>query len=218
MEPKTLFIVFMLLFLALLIGLLFWLLFRHYGLHSAINRTTQRQITDHDLLLLIDAQPDGLLTVQQLAEQTGLSVSQARRRLMLLLQWGILKVFYGNKLQGFYSLVAPLDRREPPQLSPEPFLTVDDILKIFRHFDFRLTPQDLITSTRLPAYTLQRELQYFQREGVVQLLQRHTAQGAIYQKIYVLQEPYRSKPEIFLQQGDSRNLELRELLRREDLI
>lgn len=218
MDSDIIIVISLLLFFFSIFGTLFWVLYRHYGQHNTVNRATQRQITDYDLLKLIEAQPDGLLTVQQLAEQTGMSTSQARRRLMLLQQWGILKILYGKTMRAYYSLLNPLDTRTPPALSAEPFLTVDDILQLFRHFDFRLSPQDLIMSTRLPANILKREMQYFQKEGVVQFLQQQSTYNPESQKFYVLQEPYRSHPEQFQQRQASMDLQLKTLLRKEDLI
>ena len=219
METKTIVLSIVLTIVAVaLVALVYWLN-RHYGGHKQVNRETQRFITDYAILELIESQPDGLLTAKGLAAVTELAETEALRRLMMLYNWGGLYYMHDNWGKVHFSLRRPLDRREPPALSAEPFLTVDDIVRLFRHHDFRLTPQDLVTSTRLPANVLQREMKYFQREGIVQQLYSHDPNsGSVTQKFYVLREPYRSDPEAFLDRGAAMDLQLRELLRTEDLI
>jgi hypothetical protein len=202
----------------LLLGFLFLWIGRSYGGHKKVNRETQRTITDVGILELIEGQPDGLMTAAQLGQATGLSKVDALRRLMMLQVWGVLRYFSSNRAVPYFSLLQPLDRRPPPELSPEPFLTVDDIVRLFRYHDFRMTAQDLLTSTQLPANILQREMQYFQREKVVRQLSQHVVAGQQAHKIYVLQEPYRSDPESFLDQGGRMDLQLKEMLKKEDLI
>lgn len=219
MEPKTIVLTVVITIIVLaLIALAYWAN-KYYAGHKKVNRETQRFITDYAILELIESQPDGLLDAKGLAAVTELDEKEALRRLMMLHTWGVLYYMHDNWSKIHFSLRRPLDRREPPALSAEPFLTVDDIVRLFRHHDFRLTPQDLVTSTRLPANVLQREMKYFQREKVVQQLYSHDPNsGTVTQKFYVLREPYRSNPEAFLEKGANMDLQLKELLRNEDLL
>lgn len=185
------------------------------------NRTssgTQRIITDRDIIRLIGAQPDGMISAEQLSAQTGLTKSQAKTRMTMLREFGVLHAHYTSGFKYYYSLVEPIDERPAPDLSPEPFLTVEDILTLFKHFNFRLTPLQLIETTGLPLTIIKREMKYFQQQKVVQYLTQTTYSGGVGAKSFVLMEPYRSNPEKFLEQQLDLNREMETILRKEDLV
>ena len=183
------------------------------------NTVTQRQLTDQDLLRLLDQQPDGYLSPHMLAEQSGLTLQQARTRLGALMQFGVLNRSANKRGRFFYSLGVPL--AEPPdlELSPDPFLTVEDLLTLFEHYGYRLTPQNLIMATGLPLSVVKREMKHFEKEGIVQMIYRHNAGTATtIERQFVLQEPYRSDPAKFRARAGKLDLELREILLNDNLI
>ncbi|OAV42604.1 hypothetical protein [Lewinella sp. 4G2] len=194
-----------------------WLLF--YYQKSQIE-TTQRTITDVDLIKLFAEQPDGLLSPHRLAEITGMTVPQARMRLTSFHTVGLLSVSYNKKARYFYSLAEPY--AEPPEvnLSQEPFLTVDDLLQLYAtDTDGQLTMQEIILATRLPLEVVKREMAHFEKEGIVQQLYNMDMHGTtVRTKFFVLEEPYRSNPSSLQSRGTTLDLQLKELLRDENLI
>lgn len=216
MEPALIIIllVSVLLPLLLIAGLLIY-----FQQVKTANRETQRVITDRDLLRLIDEQPDGMITARDLADRTGMKKAQASARLYTLSTFGALQTAYNQSLKTYYSLAAPLDQRPAPDLSPEPFLTVQDMLSLFRHFDFRLNPANLVNATGLPVAVLKRELKYFHKEKVVETLTSSAGYGsALARKTFVLREPYRSHPDRFLDRQEDLDLNMERILRKEDLV
>ncbi len=200
---------------ALLIGIVIAM----YYYQKKQNADTQRQLTDQDLLRLIHQQPDGYLSPHMLRDKTDLTLNQARGRLNAMMMFGILNRSANKKARYFYSLANPL--QEPPDLnlSSDPFLTVEDLLQLFEHYGYRLTPQDLIMATGLPLAVVKREMKYFEKEGIVQLIFRHGAgTGVTVERNFVLQEPYRSDPERFRAKAGVLDLELQEILRQDNLI
>lgn len=191
-----------------------------WGIQAMMNTTkTQRNVTDAELIKLLDGQPDGLLSPHQLAELTGMTVSQARRRFSAFHVAGMLHSSYNNRARSFYGLKVPYS--EPPnlELSPDPFLTVEDMLQLFDAYGGRLTVQDMLLATKLPLAVLMREMKHFEKEGVVQQLTSTTAAySGVTSKFFVLQEPYRSDPGAFQARAGEVDLELRTILRAEDLI
>ncbi|NNE29555.1 MAG: hypothetical protein HKN16_07955 [Saprospiraceae bacterium] len=196
MEPGIIIAISFLVVIVLALGgLIGWLIASQKG----NLKNGQAKISDRDLLLLFDEQPDGLLSKQQIKLQTGLTSSEVRSRLQFFVLNKVLRTSYTNKLKYYYSLSNPLDKREGPALSDKPFLTVADILTLFKHFDYRMSLQDICMATRLPMQVILREMKYFEKEKVVVLLHTttnvHTGETI---KDYILQEPYRSNPEKFM--------------------
>ena len=180
---------------------------------------TQRAITDGELIKLFADQPDGLLSPHRLADLTDLSRSQARHRLNAFYAVGILKKSHNQKARSFFSLRDPYV--EPPEVafSPDPFLTMEDLMKLFRAHDGQLTVQQMLLATRLPLKVLRREMKHFEKEGIVeQLSTTHGSYGGTMAKFYVLQDPYRSDPTAFEARAGALDLELKELLTNEQLI
>ena len=181
-------------------------------------RATQRSISDKALLEKISGQPDGFLSPATLSETTQLSKSEARVRLQRLASAGILDQAYNARMRMFYSLRHPLADTPAPTLSPEPFLTVDDVLTLFALHGGRPRDQDLIMSTGLPLQLIRREMKYFLDEGIVDRLYASEGYGKHSQRIYVLNEPYRSQPENFRRRAESDDLKLRTILRNDNFI
>ena len=182
------------------------------------NADTQREITDQNLLRLIHREPDQLLSPHQLRDKTGLTLNQARNRLSALMYYGLLRRSTNSRGRLFYSLNEALEETPDLTLSPEPFLTVEDLLKIFAHYEYRVSPQNLIMATGLPLAVIKREMKYFEKQGIVQRLSRSSPSGMMVERFFVLQEPYRSDPERFRAKAGVLDLEMREILKNDNLI
>lgn len=165
-------------------------------------------LSDFEIFNLILSQPDQLITPEELANQTALSKKEAKIRLNYLKFNKILKAY--RKPEYCYGLAHNIDRRPPPVLSENPFMTIEDMLKLFIHFGGQCSVLDLLTATKLPVSVLRKELDYFIKEKVVRKLSSsvHTA--------YILNEPFRSDPKAFLEkEAKEMNLELEELVKLE---
>lgn len=179
---------------------------------------SQRDISDRDLLRLIAKQPDGMISKKELTAKSRLSSSAAVIRLSSLTTNGVLRVYHDSMLSGYYGLVKPLEEIPSLSLSPEPFLTVDDILKLFEAFDYKLDYQKLILSTGLPLDILKREMKYFEKEKIIKKLFHTDSNGIRSKQFFILQEPYRSSPAQFLSREKEMNQRVKELLRNDLLI
>jgi len=182
------------------------------------NAKTQRDISDRDLLRLIASQPDQLLSPHQMRDKTGMTLNQCRTRLSALFSYGILYKSSNSRGRSFFGFHVPLIERESLDLSEDPFLTVEDLLQIFEVYDYRVTPQDLIMATGLPLSVIKREMKHFEKEGILQRLSTMRQQGMTMMRFFVLQEPYRSDPEQFRRRAGVLDLEMREILRNDNLI
>lgn len=182
------------------------------------NADTQRQISDQDLLRLIDREPDQFMSPHLLTERTELTLNQSRARLSALMSYGILNRSGNKKGRHFYALNETLLEAPDLSLSPDPFLTVEDLLAIFKRYHYRVTPQNLIMATGLPLAVVKREMKHFEKEGIVQRLQRANQSGMMMERFFVLQEPYRSDPEQFRARAGVLDLEIKEILRNDNLI
>ncbi|MEM1356675.1 MAG: hypothetical protein AAGF89_00645 [Bacteroidota bacterium] len=189
-----------------------------YRYEQKRNRETQREISDRDLLRLLNDQPDKLLSPHQLRDLTGLSLGKARGRLSSLFMYGILNRSSNSRGRHFYGFKHPLEEEPDLPLSSDPFLTVEDLLQIFEVHDQRVSAQELIMATGLPLAVIKREMKYFEKQGIVQKLQRADAMGTMTSRFFVLQEPYRSNPNLFREKASVLNLEMRELLRNDNLL
>lgn len=199
---------------ALLIGFIIAM----YYYQKKQNSDTQREITDQDLLRLIHNEPDQLLSPHQLRDKAGITIHQARGRLSSLMVYGLLRRSSNSRGRHFYSLNEALEEAPDLNLSSDPFLTVEDLLKIFEHYHYRVTPINLIMATGLPLAVIKREMKYFEKQGIVQRLVRANASGMAMERFFVLQEPYRSDPERFRAKAGVLDLELREILLNDNLI
>ena len=191
-----------------LIGLLIYVAMKTY---EKSNLETQSYFTDREILLLISEQPDGMMTAKRLSENSTLTVKQAKTRLSYLMQQGILKVAYDNKFKYHYSLREEIDERPQLDLSDEPFLTVEDILLLFKHHDFKLTYQKACISTGLPVSIIKREFNYFIKQKIMNKVSSSSLDGSYTKYLFLLEEPYRSDPDKFLEREKEMNLELQKI-------
>lgn len=168
----------------------------------------QHLMTDKELIGIIGNQPGGIASVKQLADITPLSLKQLTTRLTYFYYQGIVKNQVDARLKGHYSLLAPIDDRTAPELSDKPFLSVEDVLTLFKHHNHQLTLQDICMDTGLPITIINRELKYFIKEKIINVVREYGTRN----KMYVLKEPYRSNPDIFLKKQEEIDFELEEIL------
>lgn len=195
----------------LAIALFIWLIVRSYN-HSV--RQSYSKLSDRDLLLFADGQVDKIVDKRLVAEAFGLTKTEAARRLSLLYHNGILSILYNRSMTGMsYTLIKPIDdKAQHITLSDEPFMTLEDLLMIFKHYDYQVTLQELCLATGLPIKVVKREMKYFEKQKIVKLmLQMHSQ--SVYQRRYLLNEPYRSDPDSFLELKNV-NFELKEIYER----
>lgn len=180
-------------------------------------RETQRILSDPDLLRLIHNEPDQMVSPHILADKTDLTRNEARSRLTSLMTYGVLNRSIGGN-RYFYGLKEPLGEDKNLTLSPDPFLTVEDLLVIFEAHNYRVSAQELIMATGLPLAVIKREMKHFEKEGIVQSMRGYAPSGFVISRFFILQEPYRSNPERFRARASQLDLELREILTNENLI
>ena len=193
----------------LYVGLIIGIIYGARNLREIQNKASQHLLTDYDLIHLINNEPDNMMTTKRLTAKSNLNKQQARRRLRYLYYSGLLNVFQDPTFARHYTLKQEVKGAWLPDLSDRPFLTVEDILLLFKHYDYKVTLQDVCLSTKLPVSIIKREFDYFIKEKVIQKIKPVAPMSFTHQ--YVLQEPYRSSPESFLRKKDELDLELENL-------
>lgn len=178
---------------------------------SRARKRTQRTISDPDLLRFIHNEPDQMASPHILSTKTGLSLNEARSRFGELMMYGILNRNIGGS-RHYFSLKEPLPKEKDLQLSPDPFLTVEDLLIIFEAYSGRVSAQDLIMATGLPLGVLKREMKHFEKQGITRGMRGYASNGLVMQRFFILEEPYRSNPERFRAKAGQLNLELKKIL------
>ena len=213
MEPAVIVLICLGVFFLALIG---WLIYYTQRRQKQV-RDTQRIITDKELMLLFQNQQGGLLSPAQIQELTGLSKTEASSRLHVLSMARILRAGHsGGGMRLYYELTAPLEEVEIEDLSSDPFLTTEDLHKIFRAYDFKVSPQDLIMATGLPWKIIQREMKHFSKKKIIDAVYINRPGDSPLQ--YVLKGPYLANPESLLQEAKVLDLEMKEILVTEDLL
>ncbi|MFT4534428.1 MAG: hypothetical protein ACJA1A_000282 [Saprospiraceae bacterium] len=168
------------------------------------------EVSDRDLLLFIDEQPDKIVNKKLVARTFGISKTQTASRLSALHHNGVLSVLYSKSMTRYsYTLSRSIDKNSDIDLSHEPFMTLEDLLKIFKHYDYQVSMQELILITGLPLKVIKREMKYFENEKIINIMLKMQNQYT-YQRLYMLNEPYRSNPDAFLKLENT-NFELREI-------
>jgi len=181
--------------MALMIALLVFAVAMYFWQRKT-NRVTQRQLSDRDLLRMLHNEPGQHLSPHQLAEKTDLSVGEARVRLNELSGFGVLVRSANSSSRHFFTPNDPVEEISDLELSSDPFLTVEDLLKIFEAFDYRVTAQQMIMATGLPLAIIKREMKYFESQKILQKLKTGDSNGAITKRFYLLQESLEGKRSI----------------------
>lgn len=172
---------------------------------------SQVDVTDKQLIEYINEQPDKIVDTKMLVEQFGLTKFEAGGRLRHMLNNGILRILRTrNGLKSYYTLLKPIDKEYSLDLTDDPFMTIEDLMLIFKHYDYQVSIQEICLCTGLPLKVINEEMKYFEKENVVKCLLMTNQSGFGYQRIYTLCEPYRSNPEEYLSLKDA-NFELKEI-------
>lgn len=180
-------------------------------------RETQRIITDKALLRTFEAQPGGLLSLDMMVEKTGLTKREALVRMQKFSFAGIVRAGVTSTVtKYFYELTTELEEVPDLELSSEPFLTVEDLQKIFVAYDYRVSPHDILMATELPYSVIAREMTYFRKEGVIEVVRIARPGDSPIQ--YILQEPYHPSENLDLSQVRRMDMELKEILFDEHLL
>ena len=173
------------------------------------------KISDRDLLELIAKEKDGLLNVERVMKLTKLTKAEAKKRFAILRQKGLVKVSTsGGGMRYYYSLMQPLSEGPYPSLSSDPFLTLGDLMALFKHFDYRLSIQDICLATNLPVAVITTEMKHFIKENIVEKLFQMMPDGMNSKTFYILKGEYRNDPEKYLEMEEEINLDLSKLYSR----
>jgi len=196
-----------------LLAMAAFLLYWAYYSYTAVSESNF-ELTDREILHFIGEQADGLASAEILSDRTDLNKSEAKNRLSLLHMRQVLHGSHSSHwpYQTHYSLKQKIDERTAPVLSNNPFLSVEDLLKLFIHHDYKLTLHDLIMATNLPINIIVREMKYFIKNKIVNAVtQSYSPDGmtTVYSKsFYVLRGEYRDNPESLIKDQEKYNLDL----------
>lgn len=184
----------------------------HYTRKS--NRTikeSQSGISDKELIEFIDNEPDKIVDSQMLMNSLHLTKFEARARLRHFHHNGLLCVLRSrNGMKAYYTLSKAIDRTYDLNLTDDPFMTIEDLMLIFKHCEYKVSLQDICLCTGLPIKVINEEMKYFEKEGVVRGLYWTNESGFGHQRIYTLCEPYRSNPDEYLDSSKV-NFKLKEI-------
>lgn len=168
------------------------------------------KVSDRDLLLFIDKQLDKVVDKKLVSRTFGISNTMTSSRLSSLHHNGVLSVLTNKTMTSYsYTLSKPIDKSYNIDLSQEPFMTLEDLLNIFKHCEYKVSMQELVLITGLPLKVIKREMKYFEKQNIIKIMLK-AKNDYSYQRVYMLNEPYRSNPDAFLKLENT-NFELREI-------
>jgi len=178
---------------------------------SRVVRDSQSYLSDKELIEFINGQPDKIVNSKILMEEFGISKFDAGARLRNFSNNGILKTLSTrNGLSVYYMLSKPIEKPYDLELTDDAFMTVEDLMLIFKYNDYQVTLQEICLTTGLPIKIINEEMKFFEKENVIKCLLMTNNGGFTHQRIYTLCEPYRSNPDQFLNLKDV-NYELNEI-------
>jgi len=183
---------------------------------NKIVEETQSKITDKELIEIINNTTGKIVTVQQLSRKLQMKKTDLSHRLRYLASKKVLKILrntMGTKV--YYGLSKPIEKDYTTlRLSNEPFMTLDDLIKIFEFYDYNVSLMDICLVTGLPVKIIIREMKYFQKKGIInQIVQSMDPYGASMKSIYILSEDYANSSFTSLDESQT-NLELKEVYRK----
>lgn len=174
-------------------------------------KDSQVDVSDKELIEFFNSQPDKIVDNKALMNEFGLTKFEAGSRLRHLLTHGLLKMMSSrNGMKRYYTLQKPIEKSYDLELTDDPFITVEDLLLIFKHYDYQVTLQEICLCSGLPIKVILEEMKYFEKEKVIKCLLASQNGGLSHQKVYTLCEPYRSNPDQFLNLKEA-NFELKEI-------
>jgi DNA-binding transcriptional ArsR family regulator len=174
-------------------------------------RDTQYIIDDLELLRLFERQPGGLLSKEMVAKKTGLTSSEACMRLNSLNIGGLLRA--GTNPAGarrYFELSAPLEEIPGLRLSGESYLTIENLQEVFIAYDYKVSPHKLMVTTGLPWEILSREMKYFRKLGVIDVV--YIQRPGDGHKQYILMETYQRSDKLDLASRTRINAEVKQVL------
>ena len=188
-------------------------IFLSVGAYRKSARASQRIISDRDLLLLINEEPDRIINTTSIAKKTGLSINQARNRMTKFMYAGTVNQITSG-LKYFYELKVPIAEEGLIELSNNPFISIEDLFTLFDHFGQKMTIQNICIATGLPYKVIKEEMKYFKKEGIVYEMTSHKGIGLMADKFYTLQEAYKGNRDNHMQRDSEINLDLKEIYTR----
>lgn len=181
--------------------------------HRSSMNASETRLTDRDLLLLINAEPDRIINAANLAKKSGISLSQARTRLHRLMYAGVVHQMTSG-FKYFYELKNPIQKENLIDLSDNPFISIEDLITLFEHFEYKMTLQNICIATGLPFKIIKEEMKYFQKEGVVHEMSQHSGTGLIANKFYTLQDGFKGSRGDFVARDKEINLDLEQIYKK----
>jgi len=195
---------------AFIVGIVVWSVKKY-------NKTAEESrgiISDRDLLLLINAESDRIISAENLAKKSGLNKSQASMRLSSLYMSGVVKQM-SSGFKSFYELKKGIDSANLLQLSEKPFISIEDLFALFEHYDHKMDLQDICVATGLPFKVIKREMKYFEKEGIVHHMHTYTSDGMTANRFYTLQDAYKGEGAKAATRNAEINLDLEKIYREE---
>ena len=179
---------------------------------KSMNRS-ETYLSDRDLLILINAEPDRIISAAVLAKKSRLTLGQARTRLHRFMHASVVHQMTSG-FKYFYELKTPIVKEHLIDLSDSPFISIEDLMTLFEHFGYKMTLQDICMATGLPFKVIKEEMKYFQKKGVVHEMTQHTAMGMIAKKFYTLQDGYKGGQADRKDRDREINLDLEQIYRK----
>ncbi len=209
MNPKE--IVFLTVTILTLVIFCYWMYRSYYKTHDSFH-----EMTDKEIFEFIGKQPDGLVSVELLTNNSVLTKSAARTRLSSLAMKGLLATNHTKSFKTYYSLKERIKGAPYPSLSSHPFLSLGHLMILFKHFDYKLSVQHICLVTNLPVTVIMKEMKYFEKEKVVEGISQNIGQddgmgSAPTRSFYILKEPYRNNPDAYLEKEEKFNLDLEKM-------
>lgn len=175
----------------------------------SVPKKTQWKISDKEILLMISKQKNGYLSPVQLANNSDLTKSEAKKRLFALLYKRVITNKYSGMKQ-FFKIKEEIDSRPGPKLSNNPYITTDDLFVLFEHHNYELTLHKVCIDTGLPVNVIYKELQRFVKEKIIIKIS-----DRFFNTSYILNEPYNSNPKKRVESEDFLDLDLSKIYQKE---
>jgi hypothetical protein len=142
-------------------------------------------VSDYEILKIIHRKPDQFLSVSDLAEETQMSKSMARRRLSYLGMYGALKSYFTDLGKSNYTFKTA-DKNLTFIESPSDQLSFEILIDLFVKNEYRLSVAKIIAGTGLNLKEVRESLREFKRDKVIYTMQDYAGN-----KVILLREPYR---------------------------
>jgi DNA-binding IscR family transcriptional regulator len=142
-------------------------------------------ISDQEILKMIYNKPDRFLSVKDLAIETQMSNSMARRRLAYLSMHGAIKSYFTDLGTSSYSLKTA-DQNLIFTESPIQKLSFQLMLDLFVKNQYKLSVAKIIAGTGLNLKEVKKAISEFKRDKVVYTMQDYSGN-----KVILLREPYK---------------------------